>query len=159
VNRLLRGTAARVAPAPAAAGHGHTQERALAGPDASPAPRHGGAPSGGAEPAYRHRAGPLTFTRLKWASVTHSCVYAGLLCAAILGWATPTLILGWTHGILWIVMSLTCIVAVRLRLIPLRTGVAVAVLGGIGPFFGSYEFIREQRRRASPEEHAQTTGQ
>jgi len=23
----------------------------------------------------------------------------------------------------------------------------VAVLGGIGPFFGSYEFIREQRHR------------
>ena len=68
---------------------------------------------------------------------------------AIAGWATPTLILGWTHGVLWIVMSLACIAAVRLRVIPLRAGVAVAVLGGIGPFFGSYEFVREQRRRAS----------
>ena len=38
--------------------------------------------------------------------------------------------------------------AVRLRIIPLRIAVAVAVLGGIGPFFGSAEFIREQRRRA-----------
>jgi hypothetical protein len=26
--------------------------------------------------------------------------------------------------------------------------VAVAVLGGIGPFFGSAEFIREERRRS-----------
>ena len=45
-------------------------------------------------------------------------------------------------------MSLVCLVAVRLRIIPLRVAVAVAVLGGIGPFFGSYEFVREERRRA-----------
>jgi hypothetical protein len=37
---------------------------------------------------------------------------------------------------------------VRRRVIPLRVGVAVAVLGGLGPFIGSYEFVREQRRRA-----------
>ena len=106
---------------------------------------------------YRSSVGPLTFTRLKWASLTHSCIYTGLLCAAIAGWATPTLILGWTHGILWIAMSLTCIAAVRLRVIPLRVGVAVAVLGGVGPFFGSYEFVREQGRRAkAPESAAET---
>ena len=44
-------------------------------------------------------------------------------------------------------MSLACIVAVRLRILPLRLAAAVAVLGGIGPFFGSWEFVREQRRR------------
>jgi hypothetical protein len=32
-------------------------------------------------------------------------------------------------------------------IVSLRLGVAVAVLGGIGPFFGSFEFIREQRNR------------
>jgi hypothetical protein len=95
------------------------------------------------------RAGPLTFRRLKWTSFVHSCVYAGLLVSAIARLSGPTLVLGWTHGILWILMSLACIVAVRLHVIPLRVGVAVAVLGGIGPFFGSYEFIREQRRRNS----------
>jgi hypothetical protein len=31
--------------------------------------------------------------------------------------------------------------------IPLRLGVAVAVIGAIGPFVGSYEFVREDRRR------------
>ena len=46
-------------------------------------------------------------------------------------------------------MSLACIAAARLRIVSLRLAVAVAVLGGIGPFFGSYEFVREQRRRAS----------
>ena len=110
--------------------------------------------------AYRPIAalGPLTFTRLKWTSFTHSCVYAGLLCAAIAGWATPTLILGWTHGLLWIVMSLACIAAVRLRV----DSAARRRRGGgarrIGPFFGSYEFVREQRRRASPRQGASQGG-
>ena len=40
-------------------------------------------------------------------------------------------------------MSLACIAAARLRIVSLRLAVAVAVLGGIGPFFGSYEFVRE----------------
>jgi hypothetical protein len=92
-------------------------------------------------------AGPLTFTRLKWTSFFHSVVYLSLIACAIAGLKGPTLVLGWTHGILWIVMALACIAAVRRRVIPLRVGVAVAVLGGLGPFIGSYEFIREQGRR------------
>ena len=53
------------------------------------------------------------------------------------------------HGLGWIAM---CVAArsprVRARVIPLRLGVAVAVLGAVGPFVGSYEFVREERRRA-----------
>jgi uncharacterized membrane protein len=90
----------------------------------------------------------LTFARLKWVSLFHSVVYLSLIVCAIAGFAGPTLVLGWTHGILWILMSLACIVAVRRHVIPLRIGVAVAVLGGLGPFIGSLEFVREQRRRA-----------
>ncbi len=93
--------------------------------------------------------GEQTFTRLKWVSFTHSCVYTALLvCAFAIGKPQPeTFVLGLTHGLLWIAMSLTCIVCVRLRIVPLRLATAVAVLGGIGPFFGSYEFVRESRRR------------
>ncbi len=89
------------------------------------------------------------FTRLKWVSFTHSCIYTALLvCAFAAGKPQPeTFVLGLTHGLLWIGMSLTCIVCVRLRIVPLRLAAAVAVLGGIGPFFGSFEFVREQRRR------------
>jgi hypothetical protein len=89
------------------------------------------------------------FTRLKWTSFFHSCVYTSLLiCAFALGKPQPeTLVLGWTHGILWIGMSLACITAARMRIVSLRLAVAVAVLGGIGPFFGSFEFVREGRRR------------
>ncbi len=97
----------------------------------------------------RPTAGPLSFTRLKWASFTHSCVYTGLLISAFAaGKPEPlTFVLGLTHGLLWIFMSLACITAARQRVVSLRLSVAVAVLGGIGPFFGSYEFIREQRQR------------
>lgn len=89
------------------------------------------------------------FKALEWVSFGHSCVYLALLiCAFALGKPEPaTFVLGLTHGLLWIAMSLACITATRLRIVPLRLAVAVAVLGGIGPFFGSAEFIREQRRR------------
>jgi hypothetical protein len=100
----------------------------------------------------RGSAGPLSFTRLKWTSFTHSCIYLALLiCAFAAGKPEPlTFALGLTHGVLWIVMSLACIAAARLRIVSLRLAVAVAVLGGIGPFFGSYQFLREERLREHP---------
>jgi hypothetical protein len=100
----------------------------------------------------RPAAGPLSFNRLKWASFAHSCVYVALLISAFAaGKPEPlTFALGLSHGLMWILMSLACITAARLRVVSLRLAVAVAVLGGIGPFFGSYEFIREQRDRARP---------
>jgi len=98
--------------------------------------------------ARQTAAGVLTFGRLKAASFTHSCVYLALLiCAFALGGPQPeTFILGLTHGLMWIGMSLVCLAAARLRIVSVRLAVAVVVLGGIGPFFGSYEFIREGRR-------------
>ena len=99
----------------------------------------------------RPAVGPLSFTRLKWISFTHSCVYIALLVSAFAaGKPEPlTFVLGLTHGLLWIFMSVACIAATRLRVVPLRLAVAVAVLGGIAPFFGSYEFLREERRRVN----------
>lgn len=92
----------------------------------------------------------ITFKRLERVSFAHSLVYTALLTVAF-GFNNPqpaTFILGLSHGLLWIGMSLVCLDAARRRIIPLRVAVAVAVLGGIGPFFGSAEFIRESRRRA-----------
>jgi hypothetical protein len=90
----------------------------------------------------------VSFQRLKVASFTHSVVYLALLAV----WLAPGLhgaefVLGLTHGLGWIAMSLACVAAVRLRVIPLRLAVAVAVLGGVGPFFGSAEFVRIERGR------------
>ncbi len=85
----------------------------------------------------------LTFEHLKWGSFTHSTVYAALLTV----WLVPGLhgwefVLGMAHGLGWIAMTLACLTALRLRIVSLRVAVAVAVLGGIGPFFGSLEFAR-----------------
>lgn len=92
----------------------------------------------------------MAFKALKWISLSHSCIYLSLLlCAFALGKPQPaTFVLGLAHGLLWIFMSIACIGAARLRIVSLRLAVAVAVLGGIGPFFGSYEFLREQRLRS-----------
>jgi hypothetical protein len=94
--------------------------------------------------------GPVTFGRLEVASFTHSAVYLALLiCAFALGSPQPeTFILGLSHGVIWIVMSLVCIAAARARVIPFWLAVTVAVLGGLGPFAGSIGFVIAQRRKA-----------
>src|SRR5438309_11298046 len=77
----------------------------------------------------------ITFRRLEAASFTHSAVYLALLvCAFVLGTPEPaTFILGLTHGLMWIGMSLVCIVAARARFVPFWLAVNVAVLGGLVP--------------------------
>jgi hypothetical protein len=92
----------------------------------------------------------VTFRRLEVVSFCHSCVYLSLLiCAFALHKPEPaTFILGLTHGLVWIAMSLVCIAATRWRVIPYWLAVMVAVLGGLGPFCGTAGFIYESRRRA-----------
>jgi hypothetical protein len=93
--------------------------------------------------------GLITFRRLEVASFTHSLVYLTLLlCAFVLGNPQPeTFILGLSHGVIWIVMSLVCIAAARMRVIPFWLAVTVAVIGGLGPFAGSIGFVVADRRR------------
>ena len=91
----------------------------------------------------------ITFTRLKYLSFTHSAVYLTLLVLAVLN-APAKLYFGWAHGIGWICISLLCIAAVRMRVIPLWLGVMVAVVGGIGPFAGSIGFVVCERRYRVP---------
>jgi hypothetical protein len=90
----------------------------------------------------------VTFETLKRLSFTHSAIYAVLLTV----WLVPGLhalefVFGLAHGLGWIAMCLLCIEALRRRIISLRLAVAVAVIGAVGPFVGSYEFVREERRR------------
>jgi len=95
----------------------------------------------------------LTFRRLRWGSFAHSLGYLALLAVALLvhlagarGLGGALFVLGMAHGIGWIVMSLLAVAAVRLRIISLRLAVAIAIVGAVGPFVGSYEFVREGRR-------------
>ena len=83
---------------------------------------------------------------LRYCSYTHSLVYTVLLWAAITGREGIVSVLGWVHGIGWILMSLLCLAAVRRRVIPSWLGVMVAVIGGVGPFAGSIGFYLEERK-------------
>jgi len=90
----------------------------------------------------------MTFQQLKYLSFAHSTIYAILLTV----WLVPGLhalefVFGLAHGVGWIIMCLLCIEALRARVISLQLAVAVAVIGAVGPFVGSYEFVRESRRR------------
>jgi hypothetical protein len=89
----------------------------------------------------------MSFRTLKYLSFTHSAVYTTLIVLAVTGAADNVkYVLGWAHGIGWIVMSLLCIDAVRRRVIPLWLGVMVAIVGGVGPFAGSIGFVYAERR-------------
>jgi hypothetical protein len=90
----------------------------------------------------------LSFGTLKRLSFAHSTVYAILLAVWLIHGLHPLeFVFGLAHGLGWIAMCFLSLAAVRARVIPLRLGVAVAVIGAVGPFVGSYEFVREQRRR------------
>ena len=84
---------------------------------------------------------------LRYGSYAHAVVYTVLLWAAFTDREGLVSVLGWVHGVGWIVMSLLCLEAVRRRVIPLWLGVMVAVVGGVGPFAGSIGFMVEDRRR------------
>jgi hypothetical protein len=103
--------------------------------------------------AERRRGMPIpspSFTTLKWLSFTHSTVYLTLLIVWIIpGLHTLEFIFGLSHGLGWILMCILCTTAVANRVIPMRLAVAVAVIGAVGPFVGSYEFVRESRRRTA----------
>ena len=92
----------------------------------------------------------MTFARLKAASFTHSTIYATLLTVWLVpGLHTWEFVFGLAHGLGWIGMSIVCLYAARRRIITVRLAVAVVVIGGIGPFIGSYEFVRARRLRAA----------
>ena len=95
----------------------------------------------------------VTFSRLRAVSFIHSCVYLALIVCAITIGPGPlaTNVLGWSHGLLWIGMSLVCIAAARAGIIPFWLAVTIAVLGGLGPFAGTIGFVVESRRRNQTE--------
>jgi hypothetical protein len=90
-----------------------------------------------------------SFRLLKLLSFAASAIYAGLLLLW-LGPHAPAVkpVLGWSHGLLWMGLSLLAVVAVRRGTIPFWLGVTVAVVGGVGPFAGTVGFLVESRRRA-----------
>jgi len=91
----------------------------------------------------------LTRRFVKYASFAHSAVYVVLLVAWLVpGLAPVEAVFGLAHGLGWFAMCALVIVALRLRLVDIRLAVAIAVLGGLGPFIGSVEFVRQDHARA-----------
>jgi uncharacterized membrane protein len=91
-----------------------------------------------------------SFATLRALSFTNSAVFTALLVVAF-GLDKPepaTTILGYTHGSMWILLSVLSLIAVRRRTIPFWLAVLVSVLGGIGPFVGSAGFVVARRRDA-----------
>lgn len=91
----------------------------------------------------------VTRGTIKAASFAHSAIYLGLLITW-LGDGPESLnaFFGWAHGLGWFVMCALALSGLRLRLIDLRLAVAIAVLGAVGPFLGTAEFVRQDRHRA-----------
>jgi hypothetical protein len=93
--------------------------------------------------------GLITFKRLEVLSFCHSAIYLGLLTVWLMpGLEAPTAVLGWCHGIGWILMSTLALISARAGVISFRLAVLVAVVGGIGPFAGTAGFVYESRHRS-----------
>ena len=101
----------------------------------------------------RWRSRVLSFNNLMAVSIIHSFLFTGLmLCAFVLGHPQPaTFIFGFTHGVLYMAMAVLAGVAAKLRTISVTTALVVIILGAIGPYFGTYDFLREwsRKRRAA----------
>jgi hypothetical protein len=91
----------------------------------------------------------LSFRHLSVASAVHSVLFTGLmLCAFVLGKPQPaTFVFGLSHGVMYAAMALVAVVAARLRVISVTTALVVAVVGVVCPYFGTYEFYRQDKSR------------
>jgi hypothetical protein len=91
----------------------------------------------------------VTRSFIKWCSFFFSTVYTVLLTV----WLVPGLhdwemVFGFMHGIGWFFMVALSLYGLHARLIDMRLALAIAVLGAVGPYFGSAEFIYQDRVRA-----------
>lgn len=88
------------------------------------------------------------FSFLRMLSFANSTVFSALLFVWLApGFEPETRVFGWSHGCLWIALSLLSLVAVRRGSIPFWLAVVVVVVGGLGPFAGTAGFVVETRRR------------
>ena len=82
-------------------------------------------------------------------SIVHCVAFTGLMvCAFVLGKPQPaTFLFGFTHGVMYMIVTAACIVAARLRILSVTTALVVVIVGLFGPYVSTYEFLRGHRRR------------
>ena len=91
----------------------------------------------------------ITRRFIKWCSFFASTAYTVLLAVWLIpGLHAEEMVFGFIHGIGWFCMVGLALYGLRTRLIDLRLAVAIAVLGAVGPYFGTAEFIHQDRVRA-----------
>ena len=95
----------------------------------------------------------LTVRNFAGFSIVHSVLFTGLMvCAFVLAKPQPaTFFFGFTHGVMYMIMTAACIVAARLRIVSITTALIVTICGLFGPYFAAYEFTKDERRRRSGE--------
>ena len=91
----------------------------------------------------------LSLRNLAALALIHCVLFTGLMfCAFVIDHPQPiTFIFGFTHGVLYMVMSVAIIFAARLRTVSVTTAIVVIVLGAAGPYFGAFDLVREERKR------------
>lgn len=86
---------------------------------------------------------------IKWCSFFFSTIYTVLLILWLGSVGPPELktVFGFVHGIGWFFMVALALYGLHAKLIDMRLALAIAVLGAVGPYFGSAEFIYQDRVR------------
>ncbi len=92
---------------------------------------------------------PITRGFIKWCSFFFSTIYTVLLILWLGSVGPPELktVFGFVHGIGWFFMVALALYGLHAKLIDMRLALAIAVLGAVGPYFGSAEFIYQDRVR------------
>jgi hypothetical protein len=95
---------------------------------------------------------PITRDVIKWCSFFFSTIYTVLLVLWLGQIGPPELktIFGFTHGIGWFFMVALALYGLKARLIDLRLAVCIAVFGAVGPYFGTAEFLWQDRNKRAP---------
>lgn len=95
----------------------------------------------------------ITRSFIKWCSFFFSTIYTVLLVLWLGEVGPPALktVFGFTHGIGWFLMVALALYGLKARLIDVRLAIAIAVLGAVGPYFGSGEFLwQDHKNRSAP---------
>jgi hypothetical protein len=95
---------------------------------------------------------------IKGCSFLFSTVYTVLLVLWLGEVGPPVLktIFGFTHGIGWFFMVGLALYGLRTRIIDLGLAIATPVLGAVGPYFGTAEFLWQDRKSAERGDAART---
>ncbi len=91
------------------------------------------------------------FTAIRLYSAFELCLFAGLCVSAIAGHDTASMVLGWSHGVGWILLCLLVLRGCARKVFPWPLFAAtVSPAGPVGSTLGLEYLARRRRRRRQP---------